>query len=482
MAEDNRSQELLDAQERLRKLRAQHSARRAADDRSSSGSDLDPDLGRGGTSSTAPATAPRPGAQQQKDGEAPVSPPAPGRAGGATNNDVSTANSDVPAWWNDAVATVAAGGRWGSDGVTAAIRRALANKDRGEGNAPAPDWEGLADDAHRQLVESARKEETAGDIGHGHPSSISTDGGAKNYTSLGLAVKQVGEAKFYRVWLLARFLDSAGSGWVAIDELREALCASGSPLRISKPTTSDESAWRNLRSLMNGGEGRYWTREVGRHGVERLRYVTPADLAVTLGLERLSGDPVFIPVEILTASIGDFRAHLVASIHAARQGDHDRTAPISRQTMASMTGVSKRTLRRYDKRAGIKAFPNYEIGQVATTAAMQDAAWEHGTAVFEFIDYKGHQGRAGQHRVARALPNAYSTEMQTAPRGRQRKINKELRDACDNGAQANDEDYFKLFHETAADAVSAFNKRPDVPAYWLDTRLRSGGGLWQKIA
>lgn len=412
----------------------------------------------------------------------PVAARPPGRSGGASNNNgVNTANSDVPAWWDDAVATVAGGGRWGSAGVTAAIRRALANRDRQE-SEPSPAWGELAKEARRQLSESVEKEETAGDIGHGHPSSISTDGGAKNYTSLGLAVKQVGEAKFYRVWLLARFLDSAGSGWVAIDELREALCASGSTLRISKPTTSDESAWRNLRSLMSGGEGRYWTREVGRHGVERLRYVTPADLAVTLGLEHLTGDPVFIPVEILTASIGDFRAHLVASIHAARQGEHDRTAPISRQTMASMTGVSKRTLRRYDKRAGIKAFPNYEIGQVATTAAMQDAAWEHGTAVFEFIDYKGHQGRAGQRRVARALPNAYSTEMQTAPRGRQRKINKELRDACDNGAQANDEGYFKLFHETAADAVSAFNRRPDVPVYWLDTRLRSGGGLWQKIA
>jgi hypothetical protein len=472
MAENAHSDELLKAQERLQKRRAEHAARKAEVRRSSSGPDLnsaDPVLTRGGASSAAPSTASRPGVRQHKGGEAPVSPSAPGRVGGASNNGVNTSVLDF----------VAGGGQWGSENVTEALQRALANRDREQGETPA--WEELANEARRQLAERERKEKTVGDIGHGHPSSISTDGGAKNYTSLGLAVKRAGETKFYRVWLLARYLDAAGSGWVAVGELREALCASGSPLRISKPTTSDESAWRNLRSLMNGGEGRYWTRETGRHGVERLRYVTPADLALALGLEHLIGDPVIIPVEILTSSIADLRAHLVASIHAARQGEDDRTAPISRGTLVNMTGASERTLRRYDKRAGVDSFPNYEIGGVATTAAMQDAAWEHGTAVFEFVDYKGYQGRAGQHLIARVLPNSYSTEMQTAPRGRQRKINRKLRDACDQGAQANDGLFPKIFHEKARDAVSAFNREPDVPRFYLAGESASGAGLYRGI-
>lgn len=402
--------------------------------------------------------------------------PAPGQGGGSVLGDIGEITSHFP-WPPEALVTVAAGRAWGSPGETLAIRHHLARylKPRN----PTIGWWGLEESGRESAVE---REKTADDSDPCCSESV-TAAGAKNYVSLGLAALQAEEAPVYRVWLLARLLDTAGSGWVATDTLREALCATGSPLRIARKTTSEESAWRNLRLLLNRGEGRYWNRETGKEG-ERLRYVPPQALGKALGVERLAGAPTIIPLATLSGSVGDFKAHLYASFHAGRHGGDDAGSPVSRAATAEMAGLSVRTLQRYDRRAGVETTANYEVGDPYDERAAQESTWEGGHAFFVLVDHKGRRGQPGRKYCARQLPNSYDVRgLETAPRGRQRKANTWLRDACDNGAQANDETRFeRVFHTTAADASRSLQGSETIRSvYWRAGRTRSGARLWHVL-
>lgn len=286
---------------------------------------------------------------------------------------------------------------------------------------------------------------------------------------------QAKEAKLYRDWLVARFLDPHGSGWCDERELKQALTDESSPLRCFTPRQ-----WREHRRL---GEGRYWTLEAARDGSTRLRYTSAGELAKRLDSGPISGDPVIIPVDVLGSSLGTFKAHLTASFHAGRQDEEGEGAPISRGAMSAMTGVSVRTLQRYDKRAGVEATANYEIGEKWTVGNAQEAAWEAGTAVFKFVDHKGKHGQPRQEYIARQLPNSYVVGgLDTAPRGRQRKINRYLRNACDHGAQANGEGPERIFHKTAKELIGSLRRRKsDRPTYWRSGQTRSGAGVWHRM-
>lgn len=393
-----------------------------------------------------------------------------GRAGETPTADhIDVTTPHLPAWWDEATAAVSAGRQWGSAAMTAAIQRALANNQGqggGEESAPAVDWTGLASLARAQQSEEKR---IAGGSGHGiEPCSVPT-GDVKHYITLGSAALQAGQATLYRVWLAARYLDTAGSGWCDVQDLRQFF--------------DTGISWRRLRQVMNQGEGRWWARERGR-GVVRLRYTSAADLALLLDIERLTGVPVSLPARVLLDSIGEFKAMLVASIHASRADQEGETAPISRQCLAELNGVSVRTLQRYDKRAGVRAVPNYEVGNPVTPESAQEAAWDAGTAHFELTDHRGKQGPAGRKYNARQLPNSYiATKSETAPRGRQRKINKCISNARDNGARANGNMFVRRFHLSAVGAYKVATRRPHSgPIFWRSGHTRAGAGVWHRVS
>lgn len=384
------------------------------------------------------------------------------------NIDLTTANCGL--WPAHAVEAVAAGRQWGSPGETIAIRQWLARQEKRGGEAV--DYRALADEAWELFSQKAC---VAGDIGPVQGQSVSADDGVRHYPTLGLAARRAGESKLYRDWLVARFLDVNGSGWCDEAELRQALTDESSPLRCFSPRQ-----WRTHRSE---GEGRYWTLEAARDGSTRLRYTSARELAKRLDSGPLTGNPVVVPTDVLAASLGDFNGYLLKGFHAGRQGVEGEGAPISRAVMSEMAGVSVRTLQRYDKRTGVRAIPNYEIGEEWGENSAQEAAWESGNAVFKFVDHKGVCGRPRQAYVARQLPNTYvSKDLDTAPRGRQRKINKYLRNACDHGAQANSEGLERVFH-TSAKSISRSVKKCESnrSVYWRSGKSHSGAGLWHRF-
>jgi hypothetical protein len=185
-----------------------------------------------------------------------------------------------------------------------------------------------------------------------------------------------------------------------------------------------------------------------------------------LGVERLSGRPVALPLSVLLRGIGDVRAHLYASFHSGRR--HNK--PISRRTLEEISGVPARTQRQYEEIAGITSRRNIAIGEKYTLESVQKRAWLHGTASFDFIDHHGRQGPEKRHYIAWHLPNSYQGCHDQAARGRMRKINREI-DLVNKRAQGNGlRDH--LFHPDGAAAGKAYGRNSRVDAYWHSERGR----------
>jgi hypothetical protein len=233
-----------------------------------------------------------------------------------------------------------------------------------------------------------------------------------------------------RVWLLLRCLDGAGRGWLDVAEVRRQLTTNGSSYRVCDA--------RHLRTLLREGDGRFWQRDGfgklnHRDGnSERIWLRSTAKVAARLGVERVRGRPVVLPLAVLTGSIGDFRAHLYAAFHSGRDstGSAGGERPVSRATMSQVSGVSRRTQQAYEKRAGVEVRPNYALGERMETAAMQERCWQKGTAVFPFRDVKGKRGRPGGEYSAWQMPNSYEGPHQTRPKSHNRRLNRKLADLC----------------------------------------------------
>jgi hypothetical protein len=212
----------------------------------------------------------------------------------------------------------------------------------------------------------------------------------------------------------------------------------------------------------------------------RLRYSGAAALAESLRVERLHGSPIYLPSGVVVGRLGKFKAALYAAWHAGRgQADERRPRPISRATLAAKSGVSARTLQRYDQRAGVERQRHMAVGGRYNEKAAQEHAWQRGRAAFTFTDYQGRQGRAGGVYLAHNLPNSYEANLSRAARGRQRKINRRLnqpRDSVARGAGA-----ARIFHSGGAAASQAYNRQPDRDAYWPMHQARGDGRVWAII-
>ena len=254
----------------------------------------------------------------------------------------------------------------------------------------------------------------------------------KVYPDIALAILRRKKAAAGRVWLLLRAADAAGRG--ALDERAAArlLTGDGSPLRVC--------GRRQLDNLWRGGDGLFWER---RAGVVWLR--SAARVAAGLGVARLGGSPVAVPLAALTGSIGSVRAHLFASFHSGRQRTDLRTGrpqprgPIARATLTALSAAAPNSQRAYERRARVSRQSVVALGPVAGAADEQEVAWRRGRALFHYCDIKGRHGRPGAVYLAWQLPNEYTGPHATLPRGRQKRLNRAIADLLLDGMTGNGE-------------------------------------------
>ncbi|RMG97005.1 MAG: hypothetical protein D6706_09180 [Chloroflexi bacterium] len=245
------------------------------------------------------------------------------------------------------------------------------------------------------------------------------------YAPLALAMLRTGQATTGRIWLLLRYLDTDGRGWVTVEQARNWLTDKTSIWRVC--------GWRQLRNLLRQGEGVFWHRGNGR-----LWLCAIPKVAAALGVTQLTGRPIALPVSVLTAGIGTVRAHFYATFHSSRTASQQtRHKPIARETIAAITHLPERTQRHYEHKAGVRTQRNFAIGKKVNSVSAHEIAWERGTAVFELKDFLGKHGQQGSTYWAWQLPNSYVGPHKQTGRGRQKRMNRELADLFMQGMTGN---------------------------------------------
>lgn len=297
------------------------------------------------------------------------------------------------------------------------------------------------------------------------------------FPTLALAMLREEQVACGRLWFLLRQLDEAGRGWVKRSDLYKAYTGGTSPLRFCSR--------RHLARLLAEGEGLFWTAEK-----ERIWIRGQAKVAAALGVERLTGRPVAMPLTIFLGKIGELKAHFYTVFHSSRAGEREYGPPIARETITAVTGVPRRTQQHYERRIGLQKRPNIALGSAASdrkagdgvagppaSATAQELAWQHGRAYFRFTDRRGRYGRPAQTYHAWRLTNSYRNIHPCLPRGRQRRINRQLADLCikrgtGNGSLAARP--ARCFFPNGAAAGRAWSRGRATAAYW-PTR---GSGRW----
>lgn len=280
------------------------------------------------------------------------------------------------------------------------------------------------------------------------------DATIKVYPDITLALLRHKLAASGRIWLLLRYLDTNGQGWIDVTTAREQLTHKTAPLRVC--------GWRQLRNLLAAGEGFFWQRQDDRLWLCGITKVT-AKLQIT----KLVGRPVSLPLNILLKNIGTVRAHFYATFHSSR-----KTKPVARETLTRVTAVPARTQRLYDRRAKVQRHTNFALGPRVNTAVAEEQAWQQGQAGFHLTDYNGQQGPSGTTYLAWQLPNSYNAPHAPQPRGRQQRINRELADLLTQGTTGNNQTtldnkvgYTKRYFGNGRGAVKAAQKS-EKPVYW----------------
>jgi hypothetical protein len=215
---------------------------------------------------------------------------------------------------------------WHSLAVTAAVRN-----DQRRRAASEPQNDDLT--PGRATITAPRLPKTASDPAPKHPLREHPGPTVKLYPDIALGMLRQGETATGRIWLLLHYLDQEGRGWLRIDITRHQLTTKTSKLRIC--------GWRQLRKLLNKGEGVFWTRDS-----DRLWLRSAAKVAAALGVGRLTGKPAATPVAGLLQGIGGVRAHLYASFHSGRAKTSTPGPggmPVARATLEWLTGACRRS-------------------------------------------------------------------------------------------------------------------------------------------
>jgi hypothetical protein len=357
---------------------------------------------------------------------------------------------------------------WGSEALTATLRRrqtAIHSRVPDEGE-PA--------------VTPPITEEDQGAGGGGHSSNSARQRRAeewvKLYPDIGLGMLREALSAPGRLWLLLRYLDVEGRGSLRIDITQQHLTQKSSKLRLCGK--------RQLRNLLRDGNGIFWERDKTHIWLR-----SAGKVAYALGVERLTGRPVALPLEALLSGIGSFRAHLYTAFHSGRTKetpDGPQSMPIARTTLAELSGVGESSQRTYESRVDIEIQANFAIGDERTKEGQEDHAWRQGGALFTLKDYRGYQGKKGKTYLAWQLPNSYIGEHAHRPRGRQRRINRKLKDLVIKGMPGNVERrnearrLKKSYFPTKERAAKVHERNSERALYWRRHQTRNGSfELWQ---
>ena len=134
--------------------------------------------------------------------------------------------------------------------------------------------------------------------------------------------------------------------------------------------------------------------------------------------------------------------------------------------MRELTAVPERTERQYEQVADVATKRNIAIGEWYSKEAIEERAWRQGQAVFRYLDTNGKQGAPGREYVAWHMPNSYDGPHSQRCKGRQKKINRQLRELVMKGMRANGrEKVERLFWIDPASAGKAYNRNQGVDAY-----------------
>jgi hypothetical protein len=300
----------------------------------------------------------------------------------------------------------------------------------------------------------------------------------KLYPDIGLGMLRQEMTAPGRLWLLLRYLDKEGRGVLRIDITVKLLTSDASKLHICGK--------RQLRNLLHDGEGVFWTRDKVHIWLH-----SAAKVAHALEVNRLTGSPVTVPLKALLAGIGTFRAHLYGAFHSSRLkvSSHGKQAvPIARDTLAGLSGVGRSSQRAYEAKLGLPVQPNFAVGHLSTEENREKYAWTQGQALFELKDYHGQQGKKGRTYLAWQLPNSYIGQHQHRPKGRQKRINRELNDLVMKGMPGNAEETNetqmseKIYFPNGKLAAKAYDRDPERDFYWK--RQGTGDGrseIWQNF-
>ena len=363
---------------------------------------------------------------------------------------------------------------WGSTPLTAHLRRRLhplatitTSPNHADDNQPAP-----------QTTEQAQEEVNSTSYTKFLSTQLSGKGWIKLYPDIGLGMLRQEMTAPGRLWLMLQALDETGRGCISISTAKELLVGEKAIWPLC-----GQRQWRNLLHL---GERVFWTRDK-----EFIWLRSTARVGLALGVQHLRGRPVAVPLTAMLGGIGPFRAHLYAAFHSGRSKETSRgrqVMPIARVTLGNLCGVGVSSQRASEKEKKIHVQANFAVGAVVTEEMRETRAWEQGAALFELSDYLGRQGAKGQRYLAWQLPNSYLGQHQHRPKGRQKRINRKLKDLVMQGMPGNIEEarepqkpekrYYAHGKQVVQDCGRAMP--PDV--YWPKQQTRHRHfQIWQQM-
>ncbi len=411
------------------------------------------------------------------------------RKANGSSGDLNCQVVDTPPWdkvslkplsTTDRVASLPGHLGWGSDAVTAVISKHVQHQAETANQPPA-------------LLNKPTSESPICTPPTTPKQELKSTDWVKLYPNVGLGMLREGLTAPGRLWLVLKYLDMDGRGVLRIDTARNTL--------TNKTSTLYLCGKRQLRNLLQDGEGVYWRRDK-----ERIWLRSVTNVAYALGVEQLTGRPIALPVAALLDGVGTFRAHLYAAFHSGRaKGQYGvqnnrygkgsvtsqrsvKAMPIARDTLVEISGVGKSSQRNYEARVDVAVQANFAVGDLSTKENQEKRAWQQGQSLFVLKDFCGQQGKKGKSYLAWQLPNSYIGQHGHRPRGRQKRINRTLKDLVMKGMPGNVEETIeiqkleKVYFPNGKLAVKACGRDLDRELYWKRHGTENGRfQLWQQL-
>jgi hypothetical protein len=272
---------------------------------------------------------------------------------------------------------------------------------------------------------------------------------AKIYPLMGINAVHMKHGGCWRLWVLCKQVDEAGSGSVDIHDLKSAAVELHINPRCYRLWLADALEL----GLFVEGAGRYWM-------------AGAAAAAKLLGCPEI-GRPASVPLKALFKK--GWRSVLWAG-YLVTLG----TRPVSQRVKRDITRVGVRTQRRYQKALPIKRIKN--ISEV-------DAPRSAFAGLLEFDSRTIYESGG---KLYQRLPDTIvvSDSAKTLPMGRTRKIQKQLGTSCSMGRGKAD-CCVRLFYETAKGAQSAAKRlrKLDEFPFEVFAHIKNDGGKnsWHSV-